>query len=167
MAYFFVFNKLGYVQSRTRDTGCILCHIAQHDGTVPELVLWEDETFMVSVNLYPYNPGHLLLFPRHHMEDIRDLTGEQQVRLIDLTRACLTLLDHTYHPSGYNVGFNMGLCAGASIPHLHQHIIPRFPNEIGIGELLGGNRILVEDPRRTLDRLKETAREEGLFPPPS
>jgi ATP adenylyltransferase len=43
----------------------------------------------------------------------------------------------------------MGLVAGASIDHLHQHIIPRYPREIGIAELMAGKRVLVQDPRDT------------------
>jgi len=52
-------------------------------------------------------------------------------------------------PAGYNIGYNMGKTAGASIAHLHQHVIPRFRNEIGISDLLAGKRVLVEDPRVT------------------
>ncbi|HAW85825.1 MAG TPA: histidine triad (HIT) protein, partial [Spirochaetaceae bacterium] len=50
---------------------------------------------------------------------------------------------------GYNIGCNMGLVAGASIDHLHWHIIPRYPREIGIAELLAGKRVLVQDVRET------------------
>ena len=52
-------------------------------------------------------------------------------------------------PSGYNIGYNMGLAAGASIEHLHLHIIPRYPREIGIAELIAGSRVLVQHPRET------------------
>jgi ATP adenylyltransferase len=48
----------------------------------------------------------------------------------------------------------MGLSAGASIDHLHFHIIPRYAREIGIAELLAGKRVLVENPLETQVRLK-------------
>jgi ATP adenylyltransferase len=49
----------------------------------------------------------------------------------------------------------MGLAAGASIRHLHVHVIPRYPSEIGIADLIGGKRVLVEDPRVTRERVQE------------
>lgn len=49
----------------------------------------------------------------------------------------------------------MGLSAGASIEHLHMHIIPRYPREIGIVELIAGSRVLVQDPKDTLLQLRE------------
>jgi ATP adenylyltransferase len=48
----------------------------------------------------------------------------------------------------------MGATAGGSIAHLHLHVIPRFPNETGIADLVAGKRILVEDPRVTAERLR-------------
>ncbi|MFV3255000.1 HIT domain-containing protein, partial [Klebsiella pneumoniae] len=67
----------------------------------------------------------------------------------------LDVLDSLYKPAGYNIGYNMGLAAGGSIEHLHMHIIPRYNNEIGIAELLGGKKVLVQNPLETRDiRLK-------------
>jgi ATP adenylyltransferase len=110
---------------------------------------------MVSVNLYPYNPGHLILFPRRHVTDLRQLSPEERLELEALTDACLTVLDSTHAPGGYNIGYNMGLVAGASIDHLHLHVIPRYPREIGIAELIAGKRVLVEDPRATMEKVRE------------
>ncbi|GAB1457465.1 hypothetical protein MASR2M48_27730 [Spirochaetota bacterium] len=58
-------------------------------------------------------------------------------------------MDSTHHPVAYNLGYNMGLSAGASIDHLHLHIIPRYAREIGITELLAGRRVLVQNPLDT------------------
>ncbi|WP_245540191.1 HIT family protein [Sediminispirochaeta bajacaliforniensis] len=135
--------------------GCILCSIVEKRDDVVNLCIWEDEDFLVSVNLYPYNPGHLFIFPRRHLTDIRELTGEQEAKLDRITRSCLNLLDAVYAPSGYNIGYNMGLTAGASIDHIHRHIIPRYPRETGIADLLAGKRVLVESPEVSCERLKK------------
>jgi ATP adenylyltransferase len=107
------------------------------------------------VNLYPYNPGHLLVFPTRHLTDLRDLEPREERHLTRLTRHLLDALDALNRAGGYNLGYNMGPAAGASIDHLHLHIIPRFPNESGIADLLAGKRVLVEDPRDTARRLRE------------
>lgn len=153
MEYFFNFEKMAYVKGE-KYPGCILCSLGEDRGDVVNLTIHEEAEFIVSVNLYPYNPGHLLIFPRAHVTDIRELTGEQEARLSALTRGCLNLLDQTHSPAAYNIGYNMGLAAGASIEHLHCHIIPRYPRETGLADLLAGKRVLVESPLVSRDRLK-------------
>lgn len=157
--YFFNFTKLGYIR-RQKPEGCILCLIRDADPAVVDLTVYRDELFIIAVNLYPYNPGHLLIYPLRHLLDIRDYTVEEQNRLWRLERYSLGLLDRLHHPRGYNIGYNMGVAAGASIEHLHLHIIPRFPHETGIADLLAGKRVLVEDPRETTRRLRELVAQE-------
>ena len=94
------------------------------------------------------------------MEDVRELTREEERRLADLQRWLLGLLDKAFSPHGYNIGYNMGAAAGASISHLHLHIIPRYPRETGIADLIAGRRVLVEDPRETTRRLRELVSQE-------
>ena len=153
--YFFNFAKMDYVRGK-RPSGCILCALRSKRGATHELIVHRDPHFLVAVNLYPYNPGHLMVFPRRHVVDLRQLTPVEAARLHTLTTHLLAALDRIYTPAGYNIGYNMGKTAGASIAHLHQHIIPRFRNEIGISDLLAGKRVLVEDPRVSADRLRRT-----------
>ncbi len=152
MEYFFNFDKIAYLRGKRPD-GCILCLVRDGSEEVERLIAAETANFVVSVNLYPYNPGHLILFPKRHVRDIRELTAEERRELDALVDRCLGALDKSHAPGGYNIGYNMGLVAGASIDHLHLHIIPRYPREIGIAELIAGARVLVEDPRETLARL--------------
>ena len=135
--------------------GCILCLLRDADLSVVDLTVLRDPLFIASVNLYPYNPGHMMIFPVRHVEDVRELTEEEESRLAGLQRYLLDLLDRAYTPHGFNIGYNMGNSAGASIEHLHMHIIPRYPRETGIADLVAGKRVLVEDPVKTTRRLRE------------
>ncbi|MFW5727835.1 MAG: HIT family protein [Spirochaetota bacterium] len=151
--YFFNFEKMAYLKT-PKPKGCILCLISENSNEVQNLTVWENEQFIVTVNLYPYNPGHLLIAPRRHITDIRALTPHEEEQLHTLQRRFLTILDRIYSPRAYNIGFNMGLAAGASIKHLHLHIIPRYPRETGIADLIAGKRVLVESPIETMKRIK-------------
>jgi ATP adenylyltransferase len=151
--YFFSFDKLPYLKGK-KPPGCILCLIRDRAPEVVDLSVYRDDLFIVSINLYPYNPGHLLVFPRRHIEDIRRLTGEEEERLARLQRYLLDAADRILQPSGYNIGYNMGLPAGASIAHLHLHIIPRYPRELGIADLIAGKRVLVESPQESAERFR-------------
>jgi ATP adenylyltransferase len=153
MEYFFNFEKIAYLKGERPD-GCILCLIRDESPQVTSMMVYRDEYIGVSLNLYPYNPGHLLIFPLRHVTDIRNLEKEEKKAMdLSLDRA-LSVLDGLFRPAAYNIGFNMGRAAGASIAHLHLHVIPRYPDEIGIAELLGGKRVLVEDPELTRERLQ-------------
>ena len=157
--YFFNFEKMSYVKGR-HPAGCILCLARDRSPDVVDLSIWRDELFVASVNLYPYNPGHLLVYPLRHVEDIRELTSEEEGRLLGLQRWLLGIQDRACSHHAYNLGYNMGAAAGASISHLHLHIIPRYPRETGIADLIAGRRVLVEDPRETTRRLRELAAQE-------
>lgn len=154
MEYFFNFDKLGYLKGK-KPEGCILCLVAADSDEVEKLVVYRSERFIVSLNLYPYNPGHLIVFPVRHALDIREFDSGERIEFDAISDACLGILDRVHGPAGYNIGFNMGPVAGASIDHIHQHIIPRYHREIGIAELLAGKRVLVQDPRETQLALKD------------
>jgi ATP adenylyltransferase len=152
--YFFSFDKMSYVRGK-KPLGCVLCHIRDRNPDAVDLSILREEFFIAAVNLFPYNPGHLLVYPQRHVEDLRDLAPEEERRLSELQRYLLDLLDREYTPRGYNIGYNMGGPAGASIEHLHLHLIPRYPYETGIADLIAGKRVLVEDPMKTADRLRQ------------
>lgn len=154
MSYFFNFDKIAYLQGK-KPEGCILCHIKNKSKDIVNLTVFEDGLFNISVNLYPYNPGHLILFPLRHIIDVREMNEKESERLNKLTNRSLDILDSCYSPTGYNIGYNMGLTAGASIEHIHLHIIPRFPRETGIADLIAGSRMLVESPLETKERIKK------------
>ncbi|MCP4230482.1 MAG: HIT domain-containing protein [bacterium] len=148
-------HKLAYVKDGENklDGECILCAVAGGDDRIPDLTIAESELLLVTLNLYPYNPGHLMIFPRRHIEDIRDYTEAEWAEIRKLQNITMAVLDEAYSPQGYNVGYNVGRSSGASIPHLHQHIVPRYRSEMGVIDILSGSRILVEDPSQTRQRL--------------
>ena len=152
MEYFFNFDKMEYVKGK-RPIGCILCLVRDHSPDVQDLTVFESTYFVATVNLYPYNPGHLMVFPKRHLLDIREYTSDEELDLSRVTRILLDALDRTYSPHAYNIGYNMGPVAGASIDHIHVHIIPRYPRETGIADLIAGTRVLVESPLVTAEHL--------------
>ena len=154
MEYFFNFEKIAYLKDK-KPSGCILCRLRDKDPDITDTIVYRSDYTAVSLNLYPYNPGHCIIFPLSHAADIRDLAPQERLSLDNTLNKVLGALDTLYNPSGYNIGFNMGLEAGASIEHLHLHVIPRYPHELGIAELLGGKRVLVEDLNKSRERLRE------------
>lgn len=152
MEYFFNFEKIGYLTGK-KPKACILCLIRKGSDKVQSLVVHKSKLSIVSLNLYPYNPGHLIIFPLRHVTDLRELSKEERDDIDRLIGLSLDVLDNTNKPAAYNIGCNMGLAAGASIAHLHYHIVPRYHREIGIAEIFAGKRVLVENPLETQKKL--------------
>ena len=138
-------GKLDYVQGKARpDVDCILCSVRDNDERVVSLKVYQDTLIFISLNLYPYNPGHLMIVPNRHILSFSDLTKEELIHLSRTIQGVQLLLDELYNPKGYNIGINQGREAGASIEHLHIHLVPRFGSELGFIDIVGKSRVLPE-----------------------
>lgn len=154
MDFFLNFDKMKYF-TKMKPDGCILCHICAGNPEVEDLTVARTADFVCCVNMYPYNPGHVMIFPSTHIEDIRGLSPAAFSALQVFQKSILDTLDALYHPTAYNIGCNMGLDAGASLKHLHIHIIPRYPHELGFADLLSGKKALVENPLETQKKMRQ------------
>ena len=69
----FVPSKREYVRGERPEVDCILCSIIKKESKVVDLEIFRSKNYIVAVNLYPYNPGHLMIFPQKHIEEIEKL----------------------------------------------------------------------------------------------
>jgi ATP adenylyltransferase len=150
----FVPSKQEYVRGKRPDVKCILCSVVNKDPKVDKLDIYSSENFVVSVNLYPYNPGHLIIFTKRHIENIIELKENEVIELHKLQVMSVNILRENYNAQAFNIGYNIGLNSGASIEHLHIHVVPRYPREVGFIDVISGTRIIVEDPINTVNKLK-------------
>jgi ATP adenylyltransferase len=153
--YLFNPDKIKYVKGDKPDVECILCAIAERSPKATLLEIHRTKKFIISSNLYPYNPGHLMIFPIKHIVDFGKLTDNDALELHRLTVKILSILKDEFNPSGFNIGYNIGQFSGASITHIHQHIVPRYGNEAGFIDILAGTRLFVIDPVEIINRLKK------------
>lgn len=148
-------NKLNYVRGQRPDVPCILCAVREDHPEVASLEVYRDSHFLISLNLYPYNPGHLMLVPLRHVEWPDELSDEEALSLHQLQKRCLGVLRQLYPACGFNIGYNLGECGGGSIAHLHLHIVPRFRNETGFMTSIGQTHIMVETPQEMQARIRQ------------
>lgn len=148
-------DKLPYAQGERPEVDCILCGVRDSTKGVDRLVVYESSHFFVTLNLFPYNPGHLMIVPHRHLEEISEFTEEEIYDCHGLQLLAIRVLRNMYNPRGFNIGYNMGEFSGASIPHLHMHIVPRYRSEIGFMDVINGARIIVESPIETRKRMQE------------
>ena len=94
------------------------------------LVVVRGETCFALLNLYPYNPGHLLVCPFRHVPEYTDLTVEETAEFARLSQIGMIALRIASQCTGFNLGMNQGVTGGAGISaHLHQHVVPRWSGD--------------------------------------
>ena len=130
--------------------------------TVPErsdedaLVVHRGTLGYVVLNLFPYNPGHLLVCPYRHVADYTELTEYEVVEVAALTRRAMTVVRAVSGPSGFNLGMNQGAVAGAGIAaHLHQHVVPRWAGDSNFLPIVAQTKAMPELLAQTWARLTE------------
>ncbi|MHA1819649.1 MAG: HIT family protein [Promethearchaeota archaeon] len=144
-------NKMEYIKKRIEQEKeekreeCIFCRIQKMEIGDKNYKIYQGQTAFVILNKYPYNPGHLMVIPNRHIKDFRDLNEKELKEMQKLIMNSQNILDELYHPSGYNIGLNIGNFSGASISHLHVHIVPRYKSELGYIDIIGKTRILVDN----------------------
>jgi ATP adenylyltransferase len=107
------------------------------------LVVARGEVVYAVLNLYPYNPGHLLICPYRHVADYTELTAEETSEVGRLTQTAMTVLRSVSAPHGFNLGINQGAVAGAGIAaHLHQHVVPRWSGDANFLPVVGQTKAL-------------------------
>jgi ATP adenylyltransferase len=123
---------------------CILCAVKDNDKRVTSLKVYEDELCFVVINLYPYNPAHLMVATSQHKTEFLELTQKEILHIFRIIQGLQLLINDLYSPKGYNIGMNQGKDAGGSIEHLHFHIVPRYGSELGFIDILSETRVLPE-----------------------
>lgn len=138
-----------------QDVGCVLCHVHQA-GQDPELlVLHRGRHSFVMMNLYPYNPGHLMVVPYEHTADLAGLDGQAAAELMTLGQRSIRVLEAEMGPHGFNLGMNLGRVGGAGIDqHLHLHVVPRWNGDTNFMPLIGGVKLVPEAIDDTYAALK-------------
>lgn len=152
-------HRLAYVTSGDRDESgapaCPFCAIPGKDDRTGLVVARGEHVYAV-LNLFPYNPGHLMVVPYRHIPDYTDLTGDELTEFSDFTRRAMGVLRTVSAPHGFNIGINAGQAAGAGIAaHLHQHVVPRWGGDANFMPVVAGTKVLPQLLTDTRDLLAE------------
>ncbi|NTY58758.1 HIT family protein [Mycolicibacterium sphagni] len=125
--------------------------------TLPDedgLVVARGEQVYVVLNLYPYNPGHLMVVPYRQVSELEDLTPGESGELMAFTQKAIRVIKSVSSPDGFNVGLNLGKSAGGSLAeHLHMHVVPRWAGDANFITIVGETKVipqLLRDTRRLL-----------------
>ena len=140
-------HRLDYLRGENRPLGgnnieCPFCRIpklSDEDG----LIVHRGESAYVVMNLYPYNPGHLLICAYRHVADLTELSGTERDEILTLTAHAMLTIRKVSSPGGFNLGMNQGAISGAGVAeHIHQHLVPRWSGDANFMPIIGGTKVL-------------------------
>jgi diadenosine tetraphosphate (Ap4A) HIT family hydrolase len=77
----------------------------------------------------PVSLYNWVIIPRIHKQSVFDLTHEEWDATYSLLTEAKKLLDESYKPPGYILGWNYGTTSGKNIFHAHLHVAPTFEDE--------------------------------------
>ncbi|RRD48028.1 HIT domain-containing protein [Tessaracoccus sp. OH4464_COT-324] len=149
-------HRMVYIDgaAKPRDAGeCPFC-VSPRKADAEGLIVHRGEHAFVVMNLFPYNPGHLLVCPYRHVSGYVDATPEETREIAELTQQAISTLQAVSRPAGFNIGMNQGDVAGAGIAmHLHQHVVPRWLGDANFLPIVAQTKAvpqLLEDAREQL-----------------
>jgi histidine triad (HIT) family protein len=108
---------------------CVFCAIAEQ--RLPAVRVYEDEQFIVLLDIFPLRPAHVLIVSREHAPLLNQLSAPACAQLLPLAqRVAAALRGVGYGEHGINFLINDGPAANQHVPHLHLHLIPRRSGDV-------------------------------------
>jgi ATP adenylyltransferase len=142
--------KGGQDQFKGKDE-CPFC-VAPGRSDEESLIVYRGKFNYVVLNLFPYNPGHLLICPYRHVPDYTDITVEETAEFAELTQTAMRVLRKVANPTGFNLGMNQGVTGGAGVAaHLHQHVVPRWGGDGNFLPIIAQTKAITQ----TLDEVRQ------------
>lgn len=106
---------------------CIFCKIVA--GEVPANKVYEDDETIAFLDIQPVNPGHTLIIPKYHFENVYTTPVLTWVRMQMTTQKMALAIKHATDADGINIIMNNETLAGQVVPHAHIHVIPRHDGD--------------------------------------
>lgn len=114
------------------------------------LVVARGEHVYVVLNLYPYNPGHLMVVPYRRVSELEELNTAESAELMAFTQKAIRVIKAVSRPMGFNVGLNLGQVSGGSLAeHLHMHVVPRWIGDSNFITIIGATKMIPQLLRET------------------
>lgn len=138
-----------------KSKGCFLCENLKQDDDAANYILYRGRKNFVIMNVYPYNPGHLMVAPHRHVASLEELTKEELHEHSEIVSRSLKVLRQEFDPQGFNIGVNIGKVAGVGLEgHVHTHIVPRWQGDTNFMPVVSDTKVVSEALDETYKKLE-------------
>ncbi|MDE3078208.1 MAG: HIT domain-containing protein [Chloroflexota bacterium] len=136
--------RLSYIKGE-KEEGCIFCNRLARSNDEEDFIVFRGERAFVILNVYPYSNGHLMIVPNEHQDELEAVPDDTLAEMNVLLKRSIIALKKSMSPSGFNVGYNIGRCAGAGIlGHVHQHVVPRWDGDTNFMPVIADTSVMPE-----------------------
>jgi len=104
-------------------TECVLCEIMA--GRAAGDIVYQDDLTVAFIDPRQHNPGHVLVVPRTHINDIRELDPHTGAGLMDTLIKITRAVTQAFPSEGMSLWHSIGPAAFQEVPHMHMHVHPR------------------------------------------
>jgi ATP adenylyltransferase len=147
--------RIEYV-GKPQEEGCIFCEKPKQNRDRENLIVKRGETVFVMLNAFPYSNGHLMVAPYRHVAAPHELTDEETLEIMRTASDMQLVLRETHNARGFNMGINLGKCAGAGIEdHIHVHVVPRWEGDTNFMPILSDTKVICEALTSSYEKLLE------------
>jgi ATP adenylyltransferase len=154
MDYLWTPWRYAYVSGAEKTSACVFCEAANGSDDEKNLIVHRAQYCFVILNAYPYTPGHVMVVPYAHLDELTKLPAEAATEMMALSQRMEALLRQLYRPDGINLGMNIGKAAGAGIAgHIHMHVLPRWVADANFVSVVCETRVLPEILEDTWKRM--------------
>jgi ATP adenylyltransferase len=144
-----------YVADPGKDDRCIFCDALSRDDDAKSLIVLRGKKNFVILNRFPYTTGHVMIVPFAHVAELSACDSETLAEMMEFAKQIQAALAASYNPEGYNLGMNLGRCAGAGVTgHLHLHLLPRWTGDTNFMTTIAESRIEPEELSVTYEKLR-------------
>jgi ATP adenylyltransferase len=155
MDYLWTPWRYAYVTGAEKTSACIFCELPKLGDDARARIVYRAKYCFIVLNTFPYTPGHVMVVPFAHLDELQKLPAEAAHELMELSQRVERVLRQLYKPDGINLGMNVGKAAGAGVAgHIHMHVLPRWVADSNFMSVVGETRILPETLEMTYERIK-------------
>lgn len=107
---------------------CIFCKIIR--GDIPSYTIYEDDIVKVFLDVNPMSPGHMLIIPKKHFENLDDIDIDTLTHINEIAKKMHILLKKKLNIDGMSIMQNNGDVQ--EVKHYHMHLKPYYKENNGI-----------------------------------
>ncbi len=109
---------------------CLFCDII--NGKDHGYIVYEDDNVVAFLDKFPITPGHTLVVPRSHYENLLEIPSEVLSHFCERVKIIAIGVKNALGADGIRILTNIGRSAGQVVFHSHFHIVPMWSSDPNI-----------------------------------
>lgn len=113
---------------------CPFCALLQGHGdeySAPQDIVYQNDhtTAFIAPKWWVNNPGHVMVIPNKHYENIYDIPEEQLIEVYKTVKRMAIAVRSTYDCDATSTRQHNEPAGNQAVWHFHAHVFPRYEND--------------------------------------